>query len=82
MVRSVLAGLVAELALAAIVFGAVQLTGDPAPARTSSPPLAAHRAEGFAADDVADELWNGDRDAAANGMRPGGFDHFTVTAAP
>ena len=32
----------------------------------------------FAADDVADELWSSDRDAAANGMRPGEFDHFTV----
>ena len=32
----------------------------------------------FAADDVADELWSSDRDAAANGMRPGEFGHFTV----
>ena len=32
----------------------------------------------FAADDVADQLWNSDRDTAANGMRPGQFDHFTV----
>jgi hypothetical protein len=32
----------------------------------------------FAADDVADELWSSQRDAAANGMRPGEFDHFTV----
>ena len=32
----------------------------------------------FAADDVGDELWRSDMDAAANGMRPGEFDHFTV----
>ena len=32
----------------------------------------------FAADNVADELWSSDRDAAADGMRPGEFDHFTV----
>lgn len=32
----------------------------------------------FAADDVTDELWSSDRDAAANGMRPGEFDHFTM----
>ncbi len=32
----------------------------------------------FAAADVGDELWRSDRDAAANGMRPGEFDHFTV----
>lgn len=34
----------------------------------------------FAADDVRRELWSSDRDAAANGMRPGEFDHFTVPA--
>lgn len=32
----------------------------------------------FAADDVEHELWSSDRDAAANGMRSGEFDHFTV----
>jgi hypothetical protein len=32
----------------------------------------------FAADDVADELWSSDRDAAANGMRQGELDHFTT----
>ncbi|MBV9444532.1 MAG: hypothetical protein JO345_01325 [Streptosporangiaceae bacterium] len=32
----------------------------------------------FAADDVADELWSSERDAAANGMRPGDPVHFTV----
>ncbi len=34
----------------------------------------------FAADDVGHELWSSDRDGAANGMRPGEFDHFTVPA--
>ncbi len=34
----------------------------------------------FAADDVGHELWSSDRDAVANGMRPGEFDHFTAPA--
>ncbi|HEX6526090.1 MAG TPA: hypothetical protein VF070_39675 [Streptosporangiaceae bacterium] len=45
MPRSVVSGLAAVLALAAIAFGIVRLTGDPTPARAGLPPLTAHRAE-------------------------------------
>jgi len=32
----------------------------------------------FAADDIAHQLWNSDRDPARDAMTSGGFDHFTV----
>jgi len=41
MPRSVVSGLVAVLILAVTAFGVVQLTGDPAPQRSGSPPLTA-----------------------------------------
>src|SRR5579859_2760167 len=54
MPRSVVSGLVAVLALAAVVFGVVRLAGGPAPGRAGSPPLMAHGAGDWTADERID----------------------------